>query len=138
MSLLALENQTLASKQAPGARPGPRLRRGRIVSFNSTTWEANVQLDGSHGEVTVDVGDWVNPATLAVLAKVAVLLFNENDPGDGVILGVYATVGGWDYFQRDEVPAAHSLTIPAGHTMTVRGPLSIAGSLNIVGRLFVE
>ena len=116
----------------------PRLRRGRVVSFDSQTWEAVVQLDGAMAAVEVPVGDWVNPATLAVGVKTACLLFDDNNPDDAVIVGVYGSVGGWDYFQRDAVPAGHYLTIPASHTMTVHGPFSIVGSLTITGRLFIE
>jgi len=117
---------------------GVRIRRGRVVAFYPATWTADVQLDGSIGLVTMPVGDWVNPATIPVNAKVAALLFNDLDPNDGLIIGAYGGLGGWDYFQRDTVPAGGSLTIPAGHTMTVKGPLSIVGSLNIIGRLFIE
>lgn len=66
-----------------------RLRRGRVLSFSSVDWTCVAQLDGSIGSVTVAVGDWVNPATMVADAKVAVLLFDDNNPNDGVVMGTY-------------------------------------------------
>ena len=116
----------------------PRIRRGRVVSFNTVTWRAVVQLDGAMSAVNMKVGDWVNPGAMALSAAAAVMLFNDSNPDDGLIVGPYNQVGGWDYFQRESVPAGESLTVPAGHQLVVYSSFEIAGSLTLAGRLVVE
>jgi len=72
----------------------PRARRGRVVSFDAATWKASVQLDGAMAALNIRVGDWVNPDMLTAGAMVAVTLFNDSNPDDGLVLGTYGTVGG--------------------------------------------
>ncbi|MCC6190786.1 MAG: hypothetical protein IT318_17310 [Anaerolineales bacterium] len=69
-----------------------RLLRGQVYSFDSTTWSAKVLLEGSQGEVVVPVGEWIPAGMLAALDQVAVLLFDDSNPGDGVVLGPYGAV----------------------------------------------
>lgn len=83
----------------------PRNRRGRIVSFDSSTWKAVVQLDGALAAVKVKVGDWVNPAALTAGALVAVVLFNDSNPNDGLVVGTYGTVGGRVFSDAEGDPA---------------------------------
>ena len=67
------------------------IRRGEVLSFSSATWKAWVTLDGSLSAVEMMVGAWVNAGALVAGAKVAVMLFDENNPADGVIVGAYGT-----------------------------------------------
>jgi hypothetical protein len=116
----------------------PRMRRGRIISFDSLTWKADVQLDGALAALTIKVGDWVNPTSLVVGAAVAVTLFNDSNPDDGLVAGVYDALGGWDYFVRAQLDAGEYLTIPAQHQMRVKSAYTVNGTLTINGALIVD
>ena len=70
-----------------------RVVRGRLLSFLPATFKGIVRLDGSIAAVTLPAGEWVSTATMQTNDKVAVLLFNEADPDDGIILGPYGDVG---------------------------------------------
>lgn len=65
------------------------IRRGEVLSFNSYTWKAFVTLDGSLAAVELSVGGWVPAGQLRPGARVAVMLFDENNPADGVIVGAF-------------------------------------------------
>lgn len=65
------------------------IRRGEVLSFDPETWKAFVTLDGSLSAVELAVGNWVPGAGLGPGAKVAVMLFDENNPADGLIVGAY-------------------------------------------------
>jgi hypothetical protein len=81
----------------------PRSRRGRVVSFNSATWKAVVQLDGALSAVNMKVGAWVSAETMLVSATVAVLLFADSNILDGVVLGPYNEPALGVYSYRDSV-----------------------------------
>ena len=117
---------------------GARLRRGVVYSFNSTTWRAQVFVDGSAGVATIDVGDWVNLAALVANAKVAVMLFSDVNPDDGLVVGVYSEVGGWDYFTRTLLASGEELTIPASHEMRLKDAYAVTGTLIVSGLLVVD
>jgi hypothetical protein len=70
------------------------IRRGTLVSFDSSTWQALVMLDGSLSEVEMAVGEWVPAALLAADDQVAVLLFEDTNQEDGVILGPFGAASG--------------------------------------------
>lgn len=69
-----------------------KLLRGQVYSFDSTDWTARVLLEGSQGEVVVPVGEWIPAGMLAAQDQVAVLLFDDTNPDDGVVLGPYGAV----------------------------------------------
>jgi hypothetical protein len=71
-----------------------RIARGRLRSFSLSTWEAHVVLDGSQAQVIMPVGEWISPNLLAAGDDVAVLLFEETNPDDGVVLGSYGSTPG--------------------------------------------
>jgi hypothetical protein len=71
-----------------------RIARGRLRAFARATWQAHVVLDGSQAQVIMPVGEWVPPALLAAGDDVAVLLFEETNPDDGVVLGSYGAAPG--------------------------------------------
>jgi hypothetical protein len=71
-----------------------RIARGRLRSFSSSEWTAHVVLDGSQAQVVMAVAEWLPGNLLAAGADVAVLLFDDTNPGDGVVLGPYGGVPG--------------------------------------------
>jgi hypothetical protein len=117
----------------------PRSRRGTIISFDAATWKAAVQLDGALAALNIKVADFVNTAALSVGAAVAVVLFNDSNPDDGLLIGTYGNVGsGWDYFVRAQLDASEYLTIPAEHQMRVKDEYTVEGELTILGELIVD
>ena len=117
----------------------PRSRRGTIVSFDAATWKAAVQLDGALAALNIKVADFVNPASLTVGIAVAVVLFNDSNPDDGLLIGTYGNVGsGWDYFVRAQLDAGEYLTIPAQHQLRIADAYPVAGTLTIDGALIVD
>lgn len=67
------------------------IRRGVIRSFNSSTYQATVQLAGA-GPVFVEgvpVSKEIDSTWLVVGAKVAVLFFDRLSQGDAVVFAVY-------------------------------------------------
>jgi len=69
-----------------------RIRRGVVVSFSFTTWTAVVTLDASHGAVTLPVAHWLS--SLAANQQVAVALFDDSNPSDGVVLCAFGGTPG--------------------------------------------
>ncbi len=65
--------------------------KGTVKSFNSNTYKASVQLIGSLAVWLDDVTVARNIAATEMTSgrKCAVLLFNEADPRDAVVVGVY-------------------------------------------------
>jgi hypothetical protein len=70
-----------------------QVRRGTVISFDPTLWQAAILLDGADVEATLPVGQWVSADTMAVDSPVAVLVFGETDTNDGVVLGPYGALG---------------------------------------------
>jgi hypothetical protein len=68
--------------------------RAQLISFDSAAWTAVVLLDGSVAEVVMPVGQWVPSGLLAADDVVAVLLFDDTNPDDGVVLGPFGGVAG--------------------------------------------
>ena len=64
----------------------PSILRAQLISFDNATWTAVVLLDGSVAEVVMPVGQWVPDGLLAPDDLVAVLLFDDHNPDDGVVL----------------------------------------------------
>lgn len=105
-----------------------RIRRGRLLSFDSTDWTAIVQLDGSLGAVTMPVGEWVIADTMVDDGTVAVLLFDDNNPNDGVIVGPYGSAGALNT-PREKLTAARTYYV--GYdigtvTMTIASPCVVS------------
>jgi hypothetical protein len=73
------------------------VRRGTVLSFDSATWLALVQLDGADVESQMPVGQWVASAMMVADAEVAVLLFDPTNTDDGVVLGPYGAVSLWNF-----------------------------------------
>jgi hypothetical protein len=69
------------------------VRRGTVISFDPTLWQAAILLDGGDVEATLAVGQWVSADTMAVDSAVAVLIFGETNTDDGVVLGPYGALG---------------------------------------------
>jgi hypothetical protein len=68
------------------------IRRATVSRFDSSTWTAVVCLDGALSESILPVAQWL-PSNLVVLdAEVAVLLFDDTNPDDGLIVGPYGGV----------------------------------------------
>ena len=66
---------------------GLAVARGRLVSFDDVAWTALVRIEGNAGAVTLNVGHWNHKLILEAKADVAVLLFDESNPNDGLVLG---------------------------------------------------
>jgi len=65
------------------------IRRATLVSFNAAMYRAVIQIEGSPAAGEYPVGRWVAAALLTAGATVAVILFDESNPNDGVVLGPY-------------------------------------------------
>lgn len=70
-----------------------RVVRGTLVSFTASNWTALVMLEGSLAEVSMPVLESCPAQLLAADDEVAVLLFGDHDPGNGVILGPFGAAG---------------------------------------------
>jgi hypothetical protein len=77
------------------------IRHAYVISFDSTTWAAKVRVDNAVGDVTYPVAYSIAPGLMAVDASVAVLLFDEDDPGDGLIVGPYSSNTGLGDLQTE-------------------------------------
>lgn len=69
------------------------IHRASLLSFDAATWTAIARLSGSLGAVTLPVGEWLNSDLLAADDQVAVLLFDDTNPNDGLILGPWGGLG---------------------------------------------
>jgi len=67
------------------------LRKGILQSFNAGDYTAVVQLSGSHKAYLEGVAVARNIAAGEMLAgrKVAVVFFDEHNPGEAVVVAVY-------------------------------------------------
>jgi len=113
------------------------LRRGIIYSFDPATWTAVVQLDGSVGEVVMPVGEWVPAGMLALDDAVAVLLFDDTNPDDGVVLGAYGGVSGWSYPALSGLTTGQPLRATSA-TAAAFGALDLANTNATTGALPVS
>ena len=76
---------TIRNQQSPIPNPqSHRIHRGVVISFDFAAWTALVTLDVSHAAVTLPVAHWLS--SLAANQQVAVALFDDSNPGDGVVL----------------------------------------------------
>ncbi len=69
------------------------VRRGTVLSFDSSAWTALVTLDGADTESQIPVGQWVEAQMMTAAAEVAVLVFGGTNTDDGVVLGPYGALG---------------------------------------------
>jgi hypothetical protein len=88
-----------------------QVRRGTVISFDPTLWQAAILLDGADVEATLPVGQWVSADTMAVDSPVAVLVFGETDTNDGVVLGPYGALG------SAGIPTFAGLTVTGSETV---------------------
>jgi hypothetical protein len=95
------------------------VRRGTLLSFDSSAWTAYVYLDGADAESLLPVGQWVPTAMLTPGAELAVLVFGDTNTDDGVVLGAYGAVGS---LSTSGSPTFGGLTI---NTSTSADPLII-------------
>ncbi len=66
------------------------IKRGTLKSFDSGTWTAAVQLDGSISSyVTVAVSRAIDSGELVTGRSVAVLMFDASNPDDAVVAAVW-------------------------------------------------
>jgi hypothetical protein len=141
-SALALTPAPLMATPA-AALGDPRFRRGIVRSFNSTTWIATVILDGANGAVQLPVGTWVHTDDLESGDVVAVLLFDDSNPEDGLVIGPYGTlptnipVGGVGADGRvalwagaDVLASSADLTFGSGGLVVVAEPTVTSGAAN--------
>ena len=67
------------------------IKRGIIKGFDSGTYKATVQIAGSLSvwlsEVTVARN--IPPTEMVVGRRCAIIFFDETNPGDAVVMGVY-------------------------------------------------
>ena len=103
----------------------PTILRAQLISFDPSDWTAVVLLDGSVSEVVMPVGQWVPDGMLAADDAVAVLLFDDSNPDDGVVLGPFGGLGAdWSY------PALSGLT--TGQPLRATGVMTAAfGALDL-------
>ena len=66
------------------------IRRGTLLAFDSGTWTASVLLVGSSRAVTVAVNRGLDDSELTQGRSVAVCFFDLANPGDSVLLAVWA------------------------------------------------
>lgn len=110
------------------------IRRGLIYSFDAAAWTAVVQLDGSVGEVVMPVGEWVPSGMLALDDSVAVLLFDDSNPDDGLIVGPYGGVSGFSYPALTGLTAGQPLRA-TGAAAAAFGALDLANANAVTGAL---
>jgi hypothetical protein len=72
----------------------PAILRAQLISFDPADWTAVVLLAGSVAEVVMPVGEWVAGGQLAADDDVAVLLFDDTNPDNGLVLGPFGGVAG--------------------------------------------
>jgi len=73
------------------------VRRGTLLSFDSSAWTALVLLDGADTEAQLPVAQWIPSAMLTADSELAVLVFGGTDTDDGLVLGPYGAAGLWNY-----------------------------------------
>lgn len=101
---------------APGTSATFKLRRGRLVSFDAATWTAIVRLDGAGSAATMPCGEWVSADSMVLDDKVAVILFDDQNPNDGLIVGPYGGLGPDAYGASLPAVASASAKVYAYHT----------------------
>ncbi len=93
MILTSLSGAGGAPSSSGSSSPNPtRIRRGVIISFDSATWTAVVQLDGSLGAVTLPAAHTISSDLLIANALVVVILLDDTNPDDAVIITTYGGV----------------------------------------------
>ena len=107
-------------------------RKGKLVSFDPTTWKALVWLDDSAGAVLLPVARHLHPATLVANRRVAVIQFDTTNPSDGLVVGVYSGTNYWQPFDR--LYAADGAPAPAVY-VDASGRLKAAYGADITGTL---
>ena len=66
------------------------IKHGTLKAFDSGTWTASVQLDGSIASyVTVAVSRGIGSGELVTGRSVAVLFFDASNPDDAVVAAVW-------------------------------------------------
>lgn len=123
-------------------------RKGKLVSFDPTTWKALVWLDDSAGAVLLPVARHLHPATLVANRRVAVIQFDTTNPADGLVVGVYSGSNFWQPFDRlyaadgSPAPAVYADAdgrLKAGYgadvtgTFTASGAATLSSTLNVSG-----
>ncbi len=113
----------------------PAILRAQVISFDSSAWTAVVLLDGSVSEVVMPVGEWVPEGMLAADDSVAVLLFDDSNPDDGVVLGPFGGLGtGWSYPALSGLSTGQPLRA-ASATAAAFGALDLANANAVTGAL---
>ncbi|MGC8879639.1 MAG: hypothetical protein ACP5R2_10475, partial [Anaerolineae bacterium] len=115
-------------------------RKGKLVSFDSATWKALVWLDDTAGATLLPVARHLHPATLVAGRRVAVLQFDNTNPSDGLVVGVYSGTNYWQPFDRlyasDGSPAPAVYTDTAGRLKADYG-LDVTGTLTTTGEAYI-
>jgi hypothetical protein len=112
------------------------VRRGTVISFDATLWQAAILMDGADMEATIPVGQWVPSAMMAVDANVAVLVFGDTDTNDAVVLGAYgaAAPSSWSYPALSGLTTGQPLRATSA-TAAAYGALDLANANAITGLL---
>ena len=109
--------------------------RAQLISFDNSDWTAVVLLDGSVSEVVMPVGQWVPDGMLAADDAVAVLLFDDSNPDDGVVLGPFGGLGaGWSYPELSGLTAGQPLRA-TGAAAAAFGALDLANANAVTNAL---
>lgn len=75
-------------------------KRGKIVSFDSATYKALVQMADSGGAIQLYCAHYLSPAILTAGRRVAVFLFDTNNPTDGLVVATYGGAATWKQLDR--------------------------------------
>jgi|GEM_PF-1082788 len=114
-------------------------RKGKLVSFDPTTWKALVWLDDTAGAVLLPVARHLHPATLVAGRRVAVMQFDTTNPADGLVVGIYSGTNYWQPFDRlyasDGSPAPAVYTDTAGRLKADYG-LDVAGNITATSDVY--
>jgi hypothetical protein len=109
--------------------------RAQLISFDPAGWTAVVLLDGSVAEVVMPVGQWVPEGMLAADDSVAVLLFDDTNPDDGVVLGPFGGLGaGWSYPELSGLTTGQPLRA-TGVMTAAFGALDLGNANAVTGAL---
>ncbi len=124
---------------APEAMRLAAIKRGSLISFNTTTWKALVRIAGSVSAIELRVGEWVAPALLDAGSSVAVLLYDENNPDDGLVMGPYGGQG-WSGLDRLYASDGDPVALQANSLgkLTTANALDVSTDLEVDGTLTVH
>jgi hypothetical protein len=102
------------------------VRKGKLISFDTATYKGLVRIAGSASAIEIRAGEWIPPDIMDEGSSVAVLLYDESNPDDGLILGPY---GGLGWIGRSKLYASDG--DPVALQANSSGNLTASGSLTL-------